>query len=411
MVGDSLTKEYQIEFPALFPSNPQAWLARNWVELLDTNRNAHFDLGSFSYFLGYPRIAGHKHNWAFPGATTQEIRNRIASTSSVDDDWQEEFRDQIEGEVERVVVFAGGNDVEDYYDDIYNGANARALTDVTEDNLTWIVDKIRQYKSTIPIVLVSVPHVGCSPKVQQSCPTHATKTARVTAALDGLNSRLASFAQRRGIGFTMEVYDLTKKLIYEPFYIGGVEFYRQGDMNSGLRYVYSGDNFHPNTCAHTRIAQSVINAFRTKYPSPNIPAATDVELLQWLTVNPALGFLEWLDEMDVPVGELDFSDDPDNDGLPNLVEFLLSGMDANENNFADIPRAIVQRITGQDMLTYSWLPSTQGLSFAPLTLLQSTNLSTWTVVPESSIVTNPDGSKTARLPATGPLFLRLTATK
>lgn len=410
VMGDSLTKEYEAEFPALFPSNPTAWLARNWVELLHENRNAHFDLGSFSFY-GYPRITGHKYNWAFPGATTQEIRDRLASTSFLDKSWQDEFKNQIVNQVERVVVFAGGNDVEDYYDDIYNGATATTFTNVTEDNLKWIVDTIRGIKSTIPIVLVSVPHVGCTPKVQESCPTNATKTARVTAALDRLNTRLADFASRRGIGFTMEVYNLTKSLITDPFTIGGIEFLKQADMNSRVQYVYSGDGFHPNTCAHAKIAQCVINAFRTTYTSPNIPAAADSELLAWLQMEDVNPFIMWLIGLNVSQEAFDYHDDPDKDGIPNLVEYLLNGMNANAEGRAQVPITSVEKVGGQDMLTCTWNPRSSSSSFATLTLMQSSTLSSWTQVPAQYIVSNSDGSKTAKVPLTGPLFFRFAAVK
>ena len=81
VVGDSLTKEYQVEFPILFPNNPPAWLARNWVELLHTHRNAHFDLGSVSTFLD-PRVTGHKHNWAFPGSLATSTRSMLRPFAS-----------------------------------------------------------------------------------------------------------------------------------------------------------------------------------------------------------------------------------------------------------------------------------------------------------------------------------------
>jgi lysophospholipase L1-like esterase len=410
VVGDSLTKEYQVEFPLLFPDNPASWDSRNWIELLNIHRNAHFDLGSFDFYFD-PRASGHAYNWAFPGATTGEIRERLASTSFIDRFWQEEFEDQVKNQAGRVVVFAGGNDVEDYYDDIYNGASATPFINETLDNVKWIVDRIRGMKSTIPIVLVSVPHVGCTPKVQQSCPTNAVKTARVTTALDSMNTNLAAFAQARGIGFAMPVYDMTKSLITGPYNIGGVDFIKQADMDARTSYLFSGDGFHPNSCAHARIAQMVIDAFRTRYPSPDIPAAPDTELLDWLGLEAPDPYEAWLVGLGVPANQRAFVDDPDRDGIPNLVEFLLSGMNANSNSLAAMPKPIPQNIAGQNMLTFTWFPSSQGLSFASLNLLQSSNLSTWTTVPVSNIIVNSDGSLTARLPLTGRLFLRLTATK
>ena len=68
VTGDSLTKEYRSEFPALYPSNPAAWEARNWIEILDARRHDHFDLGSWSVYPDL-RLTGHEFNWAKPGGT------------------------------------------------------------------------------------------------------------------------------------------------------------------------------------------------------------------------------------------------------------------------------------------------------------------------------------------------------
>jgi hypothetical protein len=63
VIGDSLTKEYEVEFPVLYPQNRDAWDSRNWIEILHEERNAWFDQGSFSAYYDV-RITGHKHNWA-----------------------------------------------------------------------------------------------------------------------------------------------------------------------------------------------------------------------------------------------------------------------------------------------------------------------------------------------------------
>lgn len=34
VIGDSLTKEYEAEFPGLFPTNPASWQALSWIEIL-----------------------------------------------------------------------------------------------------------------------------------------------------------------------------------------------------------------------------------------------------------------------------------------------------------------------------------------------------------------------------------------
>jgi hypothetical protein len=277
VIGDSLTKEYEVEFPILYPSNRDAWDTRNWIEVLHERRNAWFDLGSFSVFPDY-RIVGHKHNWAFPGATTTEIRKELRSTSWQDKFWQSELRSQIKNTVERVVIFAGGNDVDDWYDDVYNGRSATNYIKTTRDNLMNIVDYVRSVKSSIPIVLVAVPHVGCCPDIQRQNPTNSVKTARVSAALETLNAQLAAAARTRGVAFASGVYTFTKSLISTPFYLNGVEIYRRADAASRPRYAFSGDGFHPAGAPQAKIAQIIVDTFRARWPSPSIPPLTDSEI-------------------------------------------------------------------------------------------------------------------------------------
>ena len=278
VIGDSLSKEYEVEFPILYPSHRDAWKARNWIEILAEQRNSWFDLGHFEAFYD-PRIVGHQFDWAFPGAKTQEIRNRLASRSWLDSIWQKELRSELQGSVNRVVIFAGGDDVSGYYGDIYNGKSPTLLINQTRDNLMWMVDYVRAVRSSLQIVLVAVPHVGCSPHVQASYKTDAVKTARVTAALDSLNTQLAALAKTRGAGFSSGVYDFTKALITDPFLIGGVEIIKKADANCRPNYAFSGDGFHPNTSTQARVAQIILDTFRAKWPSPVIPALTDTEIL------------------------------------------------------------------------------------------------------------------------------------
>lgn len=417
VIGDSLTKEYQAEFPALYPQNPAAWAARNWIEILHQRRNAWFDTGTWGSYVD-PRITGHEHNWAFPGATTTEIKKQLNSSTNFW--WIGELKGQLKNAVERIVIFAGGNDVDSYYANIYNsnytgGQTAATFTNLTRDNIYWIVDFIRGQKTSTPIVLVAVPHLGCSPKVQAQCPTDPVKTARVTAALDALNAQLATYAKNLGIGFAPGVYDLTKSMITDPFRIGGIDFYKQADMDSRPRYVFSGDAFHPNTCAQAKIAQLVIQAFRTKYPATNITPLPDSEVItQVLGMDPNIPYNEWVAAAPgVPANKRGLKDDPDGDGLSNLLEFSLAGLSPGT---PDSTAAVTTTWTGaganvQPLLTYTPNPlflESGGL----LKPQQSPDLKTWTDIAASLITTNPDGSLTATLtPSSAYHFLRLKAVK
>jgi lysophospholipase L1-like esterase len=279
VIGDSLTKEYELEFPALFPENPKSWDSRNWIELLHEQRNSAFDLGKWGAFPD-PRLIGHEFNWAFPGATTSQIRSQLSNWRNFW--WTPTLQNQIRRGAERVVIFAGGNDVDRYYSAIYNGASPLRYINGTRDNLRWIVDYVRRVRGTVPIVLVSVPHVGCTLDIQQVHPTDPVKTARVTAALDSLNAQLASFARQRNIAFVPGVYELTKQLISQPFSIGEQSFYTAADADAQPEYLFSGDGFHPNTCAHAKIAQLVLQSFLTRYPTTPATQLDDAELLNYI---------------------------------------------------------------------------------------------------------------------------------
>jgi phospholipase/lecithinase/hemolysin len=277
VIGDGLTKEYEVEFPILYPNNSEAWDSRNWIEILHEHRNDWFDLGSFGAYYDV-RITGHKHNWAFPGAKTQEIRDQLSSTNWFNKLWQSTLKSQLKSEVERVVIFAGGNDVDDYYGKIYNGSSPAQYTNRTRDNLIWIVDYVRAQRPSIPIVLVSVPHLGCAPDLKRIYPTNSIKTARVTAALNTLNAQLASLAQSRGVAFSSGVYSLTKSIITNKLMIGTLEINRGADADARPNYAFSGDGFHPGTSLQAKVAQSILNTFKTRWPSPAMPALSDTEV-------------------------------------------------------------------------------------------------------------------------------------
>lgn len=398
VIGDSLSKEYEAEFPALYPANPVSWSSRNWAEILHEHRRTWFDLGRFTSYTD-PRLTGHEHNWAFPGATTTEIRAQLANPLNFW--WQQELEGQLEDAVERVVIFAGGNDVDSYYGNLYDGETAAAQLAATRDNLKWIVDYVRSVKASLPIVLVAVPHLGCAPKVQAENPTDPVKTARVTAALDTLNAELAAFAASRGIGFVPEVYELTRRMITEPIRIGGLEFYRQADADARARYLFSGDGFHPGTSAQARIAQAIAEAFRVWQPL--IAPLGDREILaDVLGLDPDLPFHEWMAGQGVASNRRGLLDDPDGDGLINALEFSLA------EGAAAVPSPELLRPRRElDELHWYWRPRLEADEWAPLRAQRSKDQVDWQDVDAALIQQDEDGTRHLRLPLTGRAFLRL----
>ncbi|MBK8094227.1 MAG: hypothetical protein IPK32_20230 [Verrucomicrobiaceae bacterium] len=398
VLGDSLSKEYEAEFPGLFPQNPAAWQARNWIEILHQHRTDWFDTGTWDAYADI-RLTGHAHNWAMPGATTAEIKSML--TSLLNQWWVSSLKNHIRYDVERVVIFAGGNDADSYYAGLYNGFVGPEVTAPTLANLQWLVSWVRALKPSIPIVLVSVPHVGCTPKIQQGYPTDAVKTARVTAAMDALNASLATWATQQGIGFVPGVYEFTRAIITQPYRIGGIEFYRVADADSRTRYVFSGDGFHPITSAHARIAQLIVAAFQASYSATPIPSLTDDELItQVLGLDPDIPFHEWMASQGTS-GTL--TGDADQDGVPNLIEFALEGV----THAASMPQPTFQN----GALTMNYRLRTVFSEWGSLTPQKSADLHTWTDLPASEIHPQPDGSITIAVPGTEKAFLRLRATR
>ncbi|MGV3664412.1 MAG: SGNH/GDSL hydrolase family protein [Prosthecobacter sp.] len=391
VLGDSLTKEYETEFKGLYPQNPAAWQARNWVEILHQHRTDWFDMGPWGTYRD-PRVTGHRYNWALPGATTTEIRNLINAWYS--SWWTDTLKDHIRNEVDRVIIFAGGNDADSYYAQLYSGNVGPEVTNTTLSNLQWLVQYVRSVRMYVPIVVVSVPHVGCSPKVQQGYPTDPVKTGRVTAAMDQLNANLAAFAQSEGIGFVPGVYEFTKHIITEPFRIRGIEFYRVADPDCRTRYAFSGDGFHPNTCAHTKIAQMIADEFNRVYPAPIDPLDDHYIITTVLGLDPDIPYHEWM----AANGQSGaFDQDSDHDGVSNGMEFAL--------NQSAMPLPVVQN----GALTLTCLPNPVFLEWGTLKAQSSPNLMNWTDIPASQTVTNADGSVTVSAAFTGRGFMRLQA--
>jgi lysophospholipase L1-like esterase len=458
VIGDSLSKEYETEFKGLYPDRPDAWDARNWNEILDARRNDAFDLGSWGIYADF-RLTGHTFNCAKPGGTAREFRNFLRQDEAAEEEitgssggglvwpffptWRDTFNDLL-ADAEKVVIFYGGNDLAlgnsdplanpEYngqpkqidYESIYDGrfgeaSNPDLLRDSIRKNLRSIVQYLRVPPSgqsrprfAGPIVLVNAPHVGCTPKVIGDTGTDETRHARCTAMIERLNGELRALADEFDLGYA-DVYALTDQ-IRRPgdFTIGGIRFSRAPDPDCGPRALFSGDGFHPNTPAQAKMAQIILQAFRTKYPATtvNTPPLSDREIIEGVLGLPRdTGFKEWLTENNVPSNRRDPLSDPDLDGVPNLLEFALAGRNPMSPTDPPLPSPILESTATGTTLRLDYTPRFPSNVYCRLTPRHSKDLVSWTDVPASHVTRNPDGTTTIRQPIdpASPLFLQFVA--
>ena len=445
VLGDSLTKEYQSEFVALYPTNPEAWGARNWIELLDSRRHEQFDLGPWQIYPDW-RLTGHEYNWARPGGTARDFRNFVRSDAAGKAELQSvnplytgstltSSRATFNGLIpqsQRMVLFLGGNDLalgnsdpaanpefdgspkQIDYESIYAGTfGAASEAYRLRDSIRKSILSVLQYllsplsnggspRYSGAIVLCSVPHVGCTPKVQQDAGTDPGRTAVLTEMIEILNDELRFMAATTfNIGFA-DIYPVTKEIL-DPgtFRIGGVSFIKEADADCGPRYLFSGDGFHPNTAVHAKVAQIVGDAFSKKYPelSPEMPRLTDREIITEVLGLPGdIGYVEWMTEAGVPVAKRGPLSDPDGDGLPNLMEYLLAGRSPDHAEQTPAFTAVREQGGLGEVLTVTWQPRFAENAYADLgPQTSSGSLMDWQPVEPSLILTLPDGSQSVSL--------------
>ena len=371
VLGDSLSKEYRSEFVALYPDHPKAWAARNWGEILGEVRGEWFSQGEWGTYPDW-RLTGYEFNWAMPGGTVRGFRNFLRQNADAQLEilassggaalwsqypaWRTAMTGQL-GKVDKVVIFLGGNDwalgnsdpstnplyqgapKQIDYASIYDGgwgeaSNGEALRVSIRANLKSVIDWFRVPRTGYaarfdgPMVLCAVPHVGCTPKVQAEVGKDPGRTAVITQLVEGLNVEMEAYAKLRDVGFA-NVYAVTKQIMEPgPYCIGGVEFLKEADADCGVRYLFSGDGFHPNTAAQAKLAQVIGDAFRSKYPAlaAEMPRLGDREILTGVLGLPGdLGYVEWMEAAGIAVGERGPLSDPDGDGMANMLEYALGG--------------------------------------------------------------------------------------
>ncbi len=466
VLGDSLTKEYQVTFPGLptfgvdgiDATHPAA---RNWSEILHEHRSAHFHLGQFRNTLFFDmwsdtRLLGHQFNWAIPGATSRAFRLIITDSDNPEiledpdlntllgfaSDWRDvplRLATQLTA-TSAAVIWLGGNDLR-YgnteastsvggqmirYQTIYEGDGTGAgdpapLMNSIRDNVKALAQFVRAANPALPIVIIAVPHVGCAPSVKEAWPTDPVRTGRITAALTALNSELQTWTENTLGGAWVDVFSLTVDLIEGSPDLGCVQFYNASDNNTAAapasahnRFVFSHDGFHPTTTLHGRVAQLVQQTLSARWPAVfgDSTPLTDREIVTSVLGIPAnTGFTEFMAASGAPAGLRGPLDDPDNDGLSNLLEFALAGNHPWSSSPPAVPVPGAEAVP-DPALTLTWLPACDTNIYTSIVCEQSSNLTGWTAVPDAQVSGNPDGTVTARIPISGnaPGFLRLKVT-
>lgn len=405
IVGDSLSKEYAVEGILLW-DNAQARKARNWMEMLLALRSSHFSFGSNGTYID-ARGTGHAYNWSVPGYTTADWEDLLVANSLFQQYQRSIINNQLQNSVDRVVIFLGGNDVNQVYQTYYNGADPTSFIDSVVSRFQYIVDEVKGENPGLEIVLVAVPDVGATPDVQADHPDPA-KRALVTQLTANLNASLAAMAETEGLGFA-DIFAFTQLYISpETVSIGGVPMIKGYQDQNGPRYLFSQDAFHPNTSAQAFIANEIIRAFNAKFGA-GIPQLSGAEIIAYLESQHGqqidIPFSTWIAAYGVtdttPQG------DPDGDGVRSDIEFAL-GLDPSRPDADQLPRARLVQIGGVTSLALTYEPRADFGDYTTIEPMGSYDLEVWFGLGAGSVTNNGDGTWTAQIPANTPAgFLTL----
>ena len=321
ILGDSLSKEYEIEFATdNYPDR-----VKSWTEILDDLRNDDFDYGSLLLrpdpFL---IISGHEYNWSLPGGLMGDFVDLVEARSFFDGISRSTLEDRIE-DVERVVLFVGGNDVDSVYQTAYEGRSIdnfrRAFIEETETVLDYVIDEAPGRE----IVLVSIPHVGATPDVKSDHPFDPELTGNATTAYAKVEAEMRALAEEKGVGY-VDIFSLTLPLLDDSDYcFQGVSFENQSAADGRQERLWLGGpvaaDFHPNTLLQAEIANAIIDGFNERYDA-GIRRLTTREILENLAgLDADVTYEQWA----TCFGVGGVFEDEDGDGVPNGFEFGTGG--------------------------------------------------------------------------------------
>lgn len=389
VIGDSLSEEYRFEIPFSAPdSNPGVANMKNWVELLNTRRSANFTMGGYEPSLGnYTdyRDAGYEYNFGVPGFKAERWNKLLYNPDYNPLDLLTRY--ELDGDldaVDAVLIFIGGNDL--------SLVNSDAKHDEIRVFIAHIHDYVRaNAPANFPIIIATVPDIGATPSEKISDPVTAAAARQRVATL---NTNIVALGSRPNT-YIARIDTLTDRIQDEvPFEINGTIFSYPPDPQNGSLRLFCKDGFHPATVSQAFIANEILKAIN-QFASAPIPLFTNREILDdILGQNPNQPYIDWAGNAG---GELE---NPDGDGLPNLIEFLL----------AKDPQSAGAGFVFSSDGAATFTPSPTALRYADLSVLQSATLANdWFPVPVANIQPLPGGA--LKILPTGPkLFYKFLAT-
>jgi lysophospholipase L1-like esterase len=419
VIGDSLSAEYDpiVSIPG-FGSTATAyadvttndWEAFSWVELCADLRSGQFDLGAHRAFPNVwgevlpldPRASGYEYNWAIPGVTAHDFAAVVTATPFSNLAYHQ-IQQAIRGDLEdvgRAVVFLGGNEFRGNFGGIYDGtADTNAIINTLVADVRTVLEFVLDANPSLQVCLVNVPDTAATPNKQEAHPDPVLRQ-RVTEATRVANVKLAALAASNGVAFA-DVFTQTTNLIAGvPHYFGAVNMVYAKHPDNHPRYEFTRDGLHPNNPGQIEVLRAIIAAFNARYAA-GIPPITDAEALGVLGLSNDIPFYEWA--RDAGVTATNFVDDPDADGVVNLIEYALGG-DPARGDRAELPWSWE---TSNGVTALTWQPDPARARHVRVAAWASSNLTTWAPVATNLVLPGSNGSWRVEAPATGRGYFRL----
>lgn len=403
VIGDSLSAEYDalpnipgVEDPTAYAAvTVPDWESRCWVEVLGLLRTNAVDFGSQKTVLpGWDdlRFTGYKYNFAIPGFEAAQYEDIVNSTLFRNPQYYPyrlTLAEALRSQTDACVVWIGANEFRANYGALYAGEDPAPLLEDLRHDIAEILDFVRNQSATSKLVVVNLPDLGATPTKQAAHPD-PVKRERVSDATRLANQAISELAAARGLPVA-DAFAATRRLIEgQTNWFGPVDIRAGSDPDNNPRYAFARDGLHPNTGLQIEIARIILATFNAHYGT-SLPSITDGEALALLGIAPEQPYLDWAAAQVPPVGGM--GEDPDRDGLSNLVEFVFS-LNPNVPNAS--PLTITSLSSGVEV---SYQLSPDRLRLASVTPQWSTDLAGWVDVPDTNLTTAAGGQVTIRLPA------------